>query len=60
MKIIPCINNSRNKRDWVGLKIQTSHVKNELYTKKKSDIGEWVGQKWPQNSNIICGWPPSI
>ena len=42
---------------WVGLKIWTSPIKNELYTKKKSDMGGWVGQKWPKKSDIICGWP---
>ena len=45
---------------WVGgyvLENLISPIKNELYTSEKSDMGGWVGQKWPKKSDIICGWP---
>ena len=34
-----------------------SPIKNELYIRKKSDMGGWVGKKWPKKWDIICGWP---
>ena len=48
---------------WVGGYVSEdliSLIKNELYTMKKSDMGGWVGQKWPKKSDIICGWPHII